>query len=63
VLRFNWRIIQAPIRLIDYVVAHEVVHVIHADHTKAFWARLGVVMPDYERRKEELRRLGVRLDW
>lgn len=63
VLRFNWRIMQAPMRLIDYVVAHEVVHVIHADHTKAFWARLGVVMPDYERRKEELRRLGGRLQW
>jgi len=63
VLRFNWRIIQAPMRLIDYVVAHEVVHLEHADHTKAFWARLGVIMPDYERRKEDLRRLGGRLAW
>jgi predicted metal-dependent hydrolase len=63
VLRFNWRIIQAPMRLVDYVVAHEVVHVIHRDHTTAFWARLGVLMPDYDRRKDELRRLGGRLDW
>jgi predicted metal-dependent hydrolase len=63
VLRFNWRVVQAPMRLVDYVVAHEVVHVIHPDHTKAFWARLGAVMPDYERRKEELRRLGGRLEW
>ncbi len=62
VLRFNWRVIQAPMRLLDYVVAHEVVHLIHRDHTKAFWARLGVVMPDYERRKDELRKLGARLD-
>lgn len=63
VLRFNWRIVQAPMRLVDYVVAHEIVHVIHPDHTKAFWARLGGVMPDYERRKAELRRLGGRLEW
>ncbi len=63
VLRFNWRIIQAPMGLVDYVVAHEVVHVEHPDHTKAFWARLGAVMPDYERRKEALRRLGGRLAW
>lgn len=56
VLRFNWRVIQAPMRLVDDVVAHEVVHVVHPDHTKAFWARLGAVMPDYQRRKEELRR-------
>ncbi|KIG12937.1 putative metal-dependent hydrolase [Enhygromyxa salina] len=63
VLRFNWRIVQAPMRLVDYVVAHEIVHLIHPDHTKAFWARLGAVMPDYERRKDELRRLGRRLEW
>lgn len=63
VLRFNWRIIQAPMRLVDYVVAHEVVHVVHADHTKAYWGRLGAVMPDYDRRKEELRRLGGRFGW
>lgn len=63
VLRFNWRVIQAPMRLVDYVVAHELVHLRYRDHTKAFWARLGAAMPDYERRKDELRRLGPRLQW
>lgn len=63
VLRFNWRVIQAPMRLVDYVVAHELVHLRHRDHTKAFWARLGAAMPDYEPRKDELRRLGPRLQW
>ena len=62
-VRLNWKIIQAPMRLVDYVVAHELVHLIHTDHTKAFWARLGQAMPDYDRRKEELRRLGPRLEW
>ena len=63
VLRFNWRIIQAPMRLVDYVVAHELTHLHHRDHTKAFWARLGEAMPDYEDRKEALRKLGPRLHW
>ncbi|MCR9161682.1 MAG: M48 family metallopeptidase [Nannocystaceae bacterium] len=62
-VRLNWKIIQAPMRLADYVVAHEVVHLLHIDHTKAFWARLGQAMPDYDRRKEELRKLGPTLEW
>jgi predicted metal-dependent hydrolase len=63
VLRFNWRVIQAPMRLVDYVVAHELVHLLHREHTAGFWARLGTAMPDYEGRKDALRRLGPRLQW
>lgn len=63
VLRFNWRIIQAPMRLVDYVVAHELVHLIHADHTAAFWRRLGRVMPDYEERRAKLREAGRAAEW
>jgi predicted metal-dependent hydrolase len=59
----NWRIVQAPHRLIDYVVAHELVHLRHADHTRDFWTDLGVVMPEYEERREELRRIGRLLVW
>jgi hypothetical protein len=44
VVRFNWRVIQAPARLVEYVVAHEVLHLRHPDHTKAFWAALGSVL-------------------
>lgn len=62
-IRLNWKIVQAPMRLVDYVVAHELVHLIHTDHTKAFWARLGQAMPDYDRRKQDLRKLGPRLEW
>lgn len=63
VLRLNWKVLQAPVRLVDYVVAHELVHLVHKDHTKAFWTRLGQAMPDYDRRKDELRRVGPRLEW
>jgi predicted metal-dependent hydrolase len=65
-LRLDWRIIQAPMRLVDYVVAHELVHLRrrqHRKHTPAFWGALGRLMPDYEARREELRLIGARLDW
>ncbi len=62
-LRFNWRIVQAPTALLDYVVAHELAHLLHPDHTPAFWSTLGQAMPDYESRREKLRRLGRKLVW
>jgi len=62
-IRFNWRIIQTSTRLIDYVVAHELVHLAHRDHTRDFWATLGRAMPDYESRRKELRRLGRQVVW
>jgi predicted metal-dependent hydrolase len=62
-LRFNWRIIQAPISLIEYVAAHEATHLLHRDHSRDFWAALGRVMPDYEARRERLRRVGAEMTW
>lgn len=63
ILRFNWRIVQASTRLLDYVVAHELVHLLHRDHARDFWAMLGRVMPDYEGRRERLRLLGRAMVW
>ena len=62
-LRFNWRTVQAPMRLVDYVVAHELVHLGHRHHTAAFWAALGRVMPDYEARRERLCQVRRRFEW
>ena len=62
-IRLNWRIIQAPMRLVDYVVVHELVHLRHRGHGRDYWRALGRVMPDYERRREDLRQRGVGLAW
>ena len=62
-IRLNWRIVQAPIRLVDYVVVHELVHLRHRGHGRDYWQAVGRVMPDYERRREELRRCGFALAW
>lgn len=63
VLRLNWRIVQAPRALVDYVIAHEVTHLGHDKHDAAFWRALGELMPDYEARRERLRLLGPELVW
>ena len=62
-IRLNWRIIQAPLRVVDYVVVHELVHLRHRGHGTDYWHAVGTVMPDYERRRDELRRIGGRLEW
>ena len=62
-IRLNWRIVQAQMRLVDYVVVHELVHLRHRGHDREFWQTVGRVMPDYERRREELRQCGDRLAW
>lgn len=60
---FNWRIIVAPHSIVDYVVVHELCHLVHHDHSKKFWKLLGTIIPDYAERKEWLkvngRGLGV----
>jgi len=63
VVRINWRVIQAPLALVDYVVVHELVHLRHPNHTRDFWRTIGLVMPDFEHRKARLRYLGPQLEW
>jgi hypothetical protein len=62
-LQLNWRVIQAPRILIDYVAAHEATHLVHPNHSRAFWSTLGARMPDYDARKARLRALGPSLIW
>lgn len=62
-LRLNWRLVMAPISLIDYVIAHELTHLRSADHSAQFWTHLRSVMPDYLERKGRLARNGPLYEW
>ena len=62
-IRLNWRIIQAPMRLVDYVVVHELIHLRHRGHGRDYWQAVGRVLPDYQRRREDLRQCGTSLVW
>lgn len=56
-LNFYWMLLQLPMRLIDYVVAHELAHLVVPDHSLEFWKTLRALMPDCMERKEELARV------
>lgn len=57
-LRFSWRLIMAPLNVVDYVVVHELAHVAHKDHSTAFWNRVASIFPDYKRTRKWLRLNG-----
>lgn len=54
-IHLNWRLIQMPPRLVDYVIAHEVAHLVEMNHSQRFWRTVGQVIPDYAARRKELR--------
>jgi predicted metal-dependent hydrolase len=56
----NWRMIQMPMPLIDYVVAHEVAHLREMNHSRRFWALVERLEPQYADRRRAIRRDGHR---
>lgn len=58
-LNFNWKCIMAPLTIIDYIIVHELTHLIHSNHSPAFWSELEKVIPDYKERKDWLRLNGA----
>jgi len=60
-LNFSWRLIMAPLSVIDYVVVHELSHLTEKSHGKIFWNRVKILMPDYEKHKDSLKRFGYLL--
>ena len=55
-LNFNFRLFFLPEALIDYVFVHELAHLKHMNHSKAFWSEVEKQIPDYKKRREELKR-------
>jgi predicted metal-dependent hydrolase len=58
-ITFNIDVIKLPPMLLDYVIAHELVHLKIPNHSPAYWRLLGRVMPDWERRRERLARVEI----
>lgn len=56
VIRVHWRLVQAPAAAMEYVVAHEVAHLVHRHHGPDFWTLLAETLPDWQERKVLLER-------
>ena len=61
-LAFHWKCMMAPASVIDYIIVHELCHIHHLDHTEAFWNEVDKIIPDYQSKKEWLRRNGASMD-
>ncbi|MGY0400214.1 MAG: M48 family metallopeptidase [Ostreibacterium sp.] len=59
---FNWRIIKAPMYVLEYLVAHELGHLIEDNHTLRFWNILSIQVPNYEKSKNWLKKNGQLLE-
>lgn len=60
---FNWRLIMAPPVIIDYLIVHELSHLVHHNHSLYFWNLVESIMPDYKIQKRWLRENEILLNF
>jgi predicted metal-dependent hydrolase len=61
-VNFNWRLIKAPIFVIDYVIVHELAHLLEANHTPRFWNIIRAQVPTTDKAKIWLKAHGQWLE-
>jgi predicted metal-dependent hydrolase len=54
-LRFSWKLVMCPLSVIDYLVVHELAHIVYRNHNELFWARVKTVLPNYKEAQNWLR--------
>jgi predicted metal-dependent hydrolase len=57
-LNFSWRLVMAPMSVIDYVVAHELAHLVEQNHSRRFWDKVAEMYPNYQRARQWLAENG-----
>jgi predicted metal-dependent hydrolase len=57
---FNWRLLQLPVRLIDYIIVHELVHLREPRHSPEFWQAIDRALPAWQQLQEALRSDGAK---
>lgn len=61
-VNFHWKCAMAPMDVLNYIVVHELTHLIHPNHTSAFWNEVDKVLPDYQSQLLWLKRNGSGMD-
>lgn len=59
---FNWRLIMAPVWVIDDVIIHELCHLIHPNHSKVFWQEVARINPDHKKSQTWLKTNSLLLE-
>jgi len=60
-IQYNWQILLAPEAIVDYLVAHEVSHLRHHNHSAEFWALVASVCPDFKQQRQWLKQQSAHL--
>jgi len=63
VIQYNWLIMGAPVSVIDYLICHELSHLNHPNHSKAFWSHVASMCPDYKNQQIWLKQNSMALSW
>jgi predicted metal-dependent hydrolase len=61
IVRLNWKIIMAPMTILDYVIVHELCHLIHPHHSAQFWQKVQTIIPDYATRRDKLKEISFQI--
>jgi len=61
-IHFNWRLIKAPMNVIEYIIVHELTHLLESNHTPEFWNRVAAQLPNYDKAKQWLKEFGFELE-
>ena len=61
-LNFHWKCLMSPLTVLDYIIVHEMAHLIHDNHSEAFWNIVDKIIPDYRERKAWLKFNGAGMD-
>jgi len=60
-ISYSWRLIMADEEAVDYVIVHELAHIIEMNHSPRFWTIVGSVIPNYKDCKKRLKELQIKL--
>ena len=60
-IRLNWRLMQAPANVVDYVIVHELCHLLEMNHSARFWAHVSSIFPYWQQQRDWLKHNGHRL--
>lgn len=61
VISFNWRVLMLPPQIIDYVIIHELCHLVEMNHSKKFWSHVCTFLPSTPKLKQDLKEYGFLL--
>jgi predicted metal-dependent hydrolase len=58
----SWRLAMAPLPVLEYVLVHELCHLVHMNHSREYWKLVELVLPDYRERLKWLKENGYLLN-